>query len=375
MIDSNVSLGLPEVEKGLLYHYTTQDGLLGIIDSSCIWATHAGFLNDASEFKRGLGIVRHQLDEFRFNPSSVKMARQSTSPAEAELERVMVDNFRRALLVVDEVDVFVASFFDATKSSTTNEGRDAGDVLDQWRAYSKGNMGFSIGFDKASLSNHIAQMGISSCVITRGSCNYDEDLQEKYLKGLIDEFGSSILTQIYSFIHNFAHERAPALPRRLREISNQPRDAELERLVEEISNRIEESLSAFEEVMGKEFKRIDREIITQLAKIMKPLAFIKHPSFGAENEWRIAEFDFRTKSNLKFRPSPSSLVPYREIHLPIDDPDSNIIRRIVVGPSPKIHEAVLATKMFLRCKGCRVKEHGSERGIEVAPSQLPFRNW
>ena len=32
-----------------LYHYTSVNGLRGIIDSGNIWATHLGFLNDLSE--------------------------------------------------------------------------------------------------------------------------------------------------------------------------------------------------------------------------------------------------------------------------------------------------------------------------------------
>lgn len=36
-------------EPELLYHYTTQDGLLGILENACIWATHYRCLNDASE--------------------------------------------------------------------------------------------------------------------------------------------------------------------------------------------------------------------------------------------------------------------------------------------------------------------------------------
>src|SRR4051794_36310956 len=35
---------------GILYHYTTQKGLLGIVESAEIWATDVQYLNDASEF-------------------------------------------------------------------------------------------------------------------------------------------------------------------------------------------------------------------------------------------------------------------------------------------------------------------------------------
>ena len=33
-----------------LFHYTSAEGLYGILDSECLWATHFKFLNDSSEF-------------------------------------------------------------------------------------------------------------------------------------------------------------------------------------------------------------------------------------------------------------------------------------------------------------------------------------
>jgi hypothetical protein len=45
----------------LLYHYTTQEGLLGIIKKQKIWASHLQYLNDASE---GQIFTKLLLDEF-----------------------------------------------------------------------------------------------------------------------------------------------------------------------------------------------------------------------------------------------------------------------------------------------------------------------
>lgn len=38
----------------LLYHYTDQHGLLGIVERRELWATNLGCLSDISEFKHGL---------------------------------------------------------------------------------------------------------------------------------------------------------------------------------------------------------------------------------------------------------------------------------------------------------------------------------
>jgi len=375
MIDAEVNLGPTATKAGLLYHYTTQNGLLGIIESNSIWATHAGYLNDASEFKRGLAIARRALDRFKFSSITPEGAGQTTTSSRDEFERVMVEKFRSAFKIVDEMDVFITSFFDEKTSSTAMVGEDPGDVLSQWRAYSQGSSGFSIGFDKAILSNHISQMKSKSRLISCGSCSYDEELQEKHIQERVAQFGSSILGQLYSFIENFAKERTSTALDPLRAVVAQPSDEKAEKLAEIVASRIVGFTDSFFELMGKEFERIDKEMIVQLADLMIPLAFIKHPSFGAENEWRIAQFDFRPKSQIRFRQGPSSLIPYLEIHLPVDDPNSSLIKRIVIGPSPKIDEAVSAAKMLLRCKGYKLKEYGNKAGIEVVPSQLPFRSW
>ena len=42
----------------IIYHYTDINGLLGIIDSGSIWATHVSRLNDSSEYHHGIKVVR-----------------------------------------------------------------------------------------------------------------------------------------------------------------------------------------------------------------------------------------------------------------------------------------------------------------------------
>ena len=40
-----------QAEPELLYHYTTLDGLLGILDKRELWATGISYLNDTFEYK------------------------------------------------------------------------------------------------------------------------------------------------------------------------------------------------------------------------------------------------------------------------------------------------------------------------------------
>lgn len=43
---------------GLLYHYTSQHGLLGILGSQAVWATNTHFLNDPTEFVHALALAQ-----------------------------------------------------------------------------------------------------------------------------------------------------------------------------------------------------------------------------------------------------------------------------------------------------------------------------
>jgi hypothetical protein len=53
----------PEQPEGLLYHYTDEIGLRGIISSGCMWATHYKFLNDLSERQHGFAIFCRAIDD------------------------------------------------------------------------------------------------------------------------------------------------------------------------------------------------------------------------------------------------------------------------------------------------------------------------
>src|SRR5262245_39760281 len=51
----------PPLPRDLLYHYTTQAGLLGIIESGALWASNVRYLNDRGEFGHAMGIAEKLL--------------------------------------------------------------------------------------------------------------------------------------------------------------------------------------------------------------------------------------------------------------------------------------------------------------------------
>ena len=58
---SVLNAALDEAPDKPLYHYTDQNGLLGIIKSKEIWATHHQCLNDAQEFVHAKELFRGEI--------------------------------------------------------------------------------------------------------------------------------------------------------------------------------------------------------------------------------------------------------------------------------------------------------------------------
>ncbi len=64
-----------------LYHYTTQSGLLGIIRTRTIWATHTQYLNDRREFLHAVDLVREEIQRLLEEETSD----HSSQPARKEM--------------------------------------------------------------------------------------------------------------------------------------------------------------------------------------------------------------------------------------------------------------------------------------------------
>ena len=132
---------LPEV----LYHYTGQAGLLGIIQNAELWATKVRYMNDATEFNHALALASEILDSLIADEHARKLAGTT---------------LRRSLQGLEDINIFTACFC-----------KD-GDLLSQWRGYATEGGGIAIGFDAPELKSTAARAGFAL-----GACIYDAALQ------------------------------------------------------------------------------------------------------------------------------------------------------------------------------------------------------
>jgi hypothetical protein len=108
-----------------LFHYTSSDSFLAIINSQCLLATERSYLNDPQEFRWGLSALQKDLDSHlakQYSPDFVDQAKIAL----AEKEQ-------------DDLRLFVLSF-------SANP-----DLLSQWRAYASDGTGVAIGLDASAL--------------------------------------------------------------------------------------------------------------------------------------------------------------------------------------------------------------------------------
>jgi Protein of unknown function (DUF2971) len=145
---------LPEI----LYHYTSQDGLKGMLNSKTIWASKIHYLNDSKEFALALGLASDEL---------TKRIRAATSQGDSS----RLELLRDCIYTIAEVNTCVCCF---------SERRDD---LSQWRGYGGGNAGFSVGFTREWFTQVTETQGLSlRC------CIYDPERQQRLIQDEIDGF-------------------------------------------------------------------------------------------------------------------------------------------------------------------------------------------
>lgn len=142
------------MENDYFYHYTTIEGLRGIIENECLWATESCFLNDSSENYYYVSLITQV---------------SSKNPLFEEVFKHLYNESYKSI------------FFDYNKYITSMSKSQ--DSLSMWNLYTKGN-GFCIKFLKQNLFNiqkHELNMEIIDIV-------YDSEKQKENLIGIFETY-------------------------------------------------------------------------------------------------------------------------------------------------------------------------------------------
>ena len=147
-----------------LFHYTTPAGLIGILKTKSLWATHVDFLNDRREAKHFESLVRETAKSMAASLAPDSNAAKWLSQMADAIDRSNRKNY-------------ICSF-----------SADC-DRLSQWRAYASGG-GYALGI---SLDQLRSIAGRNSGRLVR--CIYDADIQKQISKEICESFLKNIETR------------------------------------------------------------------------------------------------------------------------------------------------------------------------------------
>jgi hypothetical protein len=119
----------------IVWHYTTGDALINIVQSGSLYSTQVSCLNDRTEVHYGTTLLR---DAF------IEIQKRNHPPEEAELlEELIKDSASDSKATASTPSDFFVTCFSSER-----------DDLSQWRAYGGGENGYALAFGAGGFFNH-----------------------------------------------------------------------------------------------------------------------------------------------------------------------------------------------------------------------------
>lgn len=293
MIQEITSKLYSDIPTERLYHYTTFNGLLGIVNTRTLWASDIRYMNDSAELKHTVDLIRIEIND-----------RVGAGHANPDLLTQFLDWVTHR--ITNGHMLFASSF------------RANGNLLSQWRGYSRIGKGVSLGFNPESILNCAQKQSFQI-----GKCIYDRNEQKQLINQVIDS-------------------------------------------VEELAEvHYDDQDTRDKGSTGKGYHHIFQKIESDLLRIA---AILKHPSFKEEEEWRIVSpviTDF-LKEPVLFREGTSMLVPYIAFSLVTDSNPAIALEHLFLGPTPNITISMNSLTMFL-------STHGIQPDDGISYCQIPYR--
>ncbi|MEI6439619.1 MAG: DUF2971 domain-containing protein [Alphaproteobacteria bacterium] len=157
-----------EIEKyeppNLIYHYTNDVGLRGIIESGKIWIANAFKLNDPTEVIHGFSCLM----------AALKLRRDSDKPEIAAFVEGF-EAFVREGGIQEAAHIYVCSFSESN------------DDLGQWRAYGDNGCGFALAFDSKEIETaFVVNAKARKLAASTFPVNYDHGAIERIQNTLVE---------------------------------------------------------------------------------------------------------------------------------------------------------------------------------------------
>ena len=170
---------VPICQKGdKLYHYTTAEGIRGIVENREFVATKSDFLNDKMEFQYAVEVMERLIERYIVN-TDLRM--QFSAKLKAEIDRIGIISSAHAALDEDEMSFYVVAFSKQNNNSLL------------WAEFTDFR-GYCLEFDYEKIVE-----GFRHRVFLHGTVIYDE---EEQMNGLLE----SLLSCIHSLVEKGAKD-------------------------------------------------------------------------------------------------------------------------------------------------------------------------
>ena len=170
---------VPICQKGdKLYHYTTAEGICGIVENREFVATKSDFLNDKMEFQYAVEVMERLIERYIVN-TDLRM--QFSAKLKAEIDRIGIISSDHAALDEDEMSFYVVAFSKQNNNSLL------------WAEFTDFR-GYCLEFDYEKIVE-----GFRHRVFLHGTVIYDE---EEQMNGLLE----SLLSCIHSLVEKGAKD-------------------------------------------------------------------------------------------------------------------------------------------------------------------------
>lgn len=282
--------------KGALFHYTSYDGLIGILKSKNMWLTDYLHLNDEMElkdFKLWLNydmVGRHE--RYMADTKGENLLQMYQHPKDSQKWKNHND-FTNMQAFQSWLNL---GFGQEKYASFIGSFSENGNLLSQWRGYCPYGNGVSLGF----LPNQLHECAKSEKMLF-GKCVYSE--KEKR------ELASKVMDRVISYC----------------------RDKGLQ----------SENINPFDD--GGFFSELEPALLTVAS-------LVKHESFAEECEWRVVRPAEKLESVplVEYRRGKSTLVPYVDFKLPLHSSGKVYVNEIFVGPTPNEDLAMRSLVPYMR---------------------------
>ncbi|WP_031426843.1 DUF2971 domain-containing protein [Flavimarina sp. Hel_I_48] len=137
-----------------IYHYTSLDSFVSILETQTLFSSNINFLNDRKEYEYGVDLIKEVISGFKKDKQNAQILN-------------LLENH---LNLIYKSERYITCF-----------SLD-GDLLSQWKAYANNGKGVSIGFDTINIEDQCFSQIIGGKLI-----EYDKERQIKNIKSIISQ--------------------------------------------------------------------------------------------------------------------------------------------------------------------------------------------